>query len=71
METFGQILESARTSKRISLKKVSQKLLIKKEHLEALEKQNWQKLPESTFVKGYTTSYSKYLGLDVEKMLAI
>ena len=71
METFGQTLENARTAKKISLKYASQKLLIKKDHLEALERQDWQKLPESTFVKGYITSYSKFLDLDVQKMLAL
>jgi len=71
MDTFGQILEKTRIAKKISLKKASQKLLIKKEHLEALEKEDWQSLPEITFVKGYITSYSNFLELDSEKMLAL
>jgi len=71
METFGQILESNRVAKKISIEKASQKLLIKTSHLEALEKENWQELPESTFVKGFIVSYSKFLGLNSEKMLAL
>lgn len=71
MSTFGQILVSKRQAKRISLQKASKKLLIKREHLEALEEEDWQKLPETTYVKGYIVSYSKLLDLDTEKMLAL
>lgn len=71
METFGKVLETTRIKKRISLKKASLKLLIKQEHLAALEKEDWPNLPETTFVKGYIISYSKFLDLDADKMLAL
>ncbi len=71
MEKFGELLSSQRKVKNISLKKASQKLLIKEEHLEALEAEDWQNLPEATFVKGYIASYARFLGLDVDKILAL
>lgn len=71
MNKFGDVLTGKRQSKGLSLKKISNKLLIKEEHLLALEKENWSKLPETTFVKGYIKTYSEYLGLDPNKMLAL
>src|SRR3990167_11368716 len=71
MEKFGEILSSQRKVKNISLKRASAKLLIKKEHLLALENEDWQSLPEATFVKGYIASYAKFLGLDPAKVLAL
>ncbi len=71
MEKFGEILSIQRKTKNISLKKAADKLLIKKEHLEALESENWQNLPEATFVKGYITTYAQFLGLDPQKILAL
>lgn len=71
MSRFGELLKEKRESKRISIVKVSNKLLIKKEHLLALESEDWQSLPESTFVKGYIRNYAEFLSLDQEKMLAL
>lgn len=71
MEKFGEILSSQRKVKNISLKRASAKLLIKKEHLQSLENEDWQSLPEATFVKGYITTYAKFLGLDPAKVLAL
>ena len=71
MEKFGEILSSQRKVKNISLKRASAKLLIKKEHLLALENEDWQSLPEATFVKGYIATYAKFLGLDSAKILAL
>ena len=71
MEKFGEVLASGRKSKKISLKKASAKLLIKIEHLEALENEDWQNLPEATFTKGYISSYAKFLDLDPKKVLAL
>lgn len=71
MSSFGNILKATRESKRISIKKASEKLHIKNEHLQALENEEWASLPEATFVKGYIKTYSEYLGLNKEKMLAL
>src|SRR3989344_3243135 len=71
MGSFGEILLSQRNKKRISLSRVAEDLHIKKEHLEALEKEDWSSLPEATFVKGFITSYTQYLCLDPVHTLAI
>lgn len=71
MGKFGEILTSQRKTKGISLKKAARVLKIKVDHLKALEEEDWQNLPDATFVKGFITSYANYLGLDSTKTLAI
>jgi len=71
MQNFGQLLTETRKKKKISFKKASEDLLIKKERLEALEKSEWEKLPEPAFVKGFLKSYAQYLSLDPEYILAL
>ena len=71
MKQFGEVLSQERKKKRISLNHAAGDLLIKKEHLEALENHAWADLPDPTFVKGFLKSYASYLGLDPQHILAI
>ena len=71
MNKFGDVLSKQRQLKNISIKNAAKKLLIKEDQLIALEEQNWQMLPESTFVKGYIKSYSEFLGLNPDNMIAL
>lgn len=71
MQTVGQLLKSARLEKGLSLEQIERATKIKKRLLEALEKGNYQKLPPSTFVKGFIRNYGNYLGLSVDKLLAL
>ena len=71
MNKVGGIFSSARKSKRISVKKASEDLLISRENLEAIEKSDWQNLPEPPFAQGFIRSYAQYLGLNVEHTLAL
>ena len=71
MRKLGESLSLQRKRKRITQDKASIDLAIKKDHLIALEEENWEELPEPTFVKGYVKNYSEYLGLDPEYMLAL
>ncbi len=71
MQKFGEQLKEARKRKKISIDKASQDLVIKKNHLTALEEEDWKELPEPTFVKGYIKSYAEYLGIDQDYTLAL
>lgn len=71
MATFGETLVLARKRKGISLDKIASDLHISKENLEALEKADWQKLPDTAFVKGFVKNYAQYLGLDQNYLLAL
>lgn len=71
MKKFGDLLSSQRKKKRIATARVENELSIKKEHIEALENEEWSKLPEPPFTKGYIKSYASYLGLSPDYLLAI
>src|SRR3989344_7504689 len=71
MNSVGNSLKEARNRKKISLKKAAKDLHIKKEILEDLESGFFLKLPEPTYVKGILRSYSPYLGLNTDHMLAL
>lgn len=71
MKKFGDLLSAQRKKKRISIEKASRELVIKAMHLEALENEDWQNLPEAAFARGYVKSYAQYLGLDSQYLLAL
>ena len=71
MRTVGQILKETRETRYYSLEDVEKAIKIRKEILIALEADDYQKLPPSTFVQGFIKNYAKFLGLDKEKLLAI
>lgn len=71
MRQFGELLSSARKKRRISIDRAARDLVINKDHLQALEDENWRDLPEPAYVKAYIKSYAQYLKLDPEFTLAI
>lgn len=71
MRTVGQVLREARAEKLYSLEEVEKSIKIRKELLLALENDDYNKLPPATFVRGFIKNYSKFLGLDADKLLAI
>ncbi|KKR31085.1 MAG: hypothetical protein UU37_C0002G0069 [Candidatus Gottesmanbacteria bacterium GW2011_GWA2_41_12] len=71
MLTVGQILKKARIEKKIPLEDIEKKTKIRKKFLEALEKEEWEKLPSLPYIKGFISNYSNYLGLKPGEMLAI
>ena len=71
MKTVGQILKEAREAKLLTLGDVEKHTKIRIELLEALEADNYAKLPPSTFVQGFIKNYGKFLNLNGEKLLAI
>ncbi len=71
MRTVGQILKEEREAKFYSLDEIEKATKIRKELLKALEEDDYSKLPPPTFVQGFIKNYGKFLGLNVEKLLAI
>lgn len=71
MKTVGQVLKEARQVKLYTLEEVEKSTKIRRELLEALENDNWSKLPPPTFVQGFIKNYGKFLGLNEDKLLAI
>lgn len=71
MKTVGQILKEEREKRFYSLEEVEKSTKIRKELLEALENDNWDKLPPPTFIQGFIKNYARFLKLDSEKLLAV
>ncbi len=71
MKTVGQILKEEREKRFYSLEEIEKATKIRKELLEALEDDNWSKLPPPTFIQGFIKNYAQFLKIDSEKLLAI
>ena len=64
LETVGQDLRAARIRRGDDLAAVSRALKIRKDHLDALESDQIDRLPGKTYAIGFVRSYARYLGLD-------
>ena len=64
MESVGKLLSEARIAKGLSLEKVSEEVNIRLAYLEALENDEYSKLPEEVFIKGFIRNYGNFLGLN-------
>ncbi len=71
MHSVGQTLKDARLAKFYTLEEVGRATKIRKELLEALEQDNYKKLPPSTFVQGFIKNYCRFLGLSEDRVLAV
>lgn len=70
IENLGLYLKNLREEKKIPIAQVAQALKTKLETIQALEANDFQKIPAPTYVKGYLRSYANYLGIDSEQILA-
>jgi len=71
MITAGEVLKNKRESLGKDLNTVSVDTKIQKRFLEYIENNQYDKFDSEVFISGFIKIYSKYLGLDVEKLLAI
>lgn len=70
MKTVGEILKSARAEQNISLDEAESVTKIRKKYLQALEENEWQKLPSLTYTKGFIKNYAQFLGLNFDLVMA-
>jgi len=71
MKTVGEILSAARCQQKISLEKLSQITKIDTRYIKALEENDCDKFPTSTFIKGFIRNLSLALGKNPDEMIAI
>lgn len=72
MAAFGDTLHSARAQRGLSLIEAAQQTYISRFYLDALEKENFNALPDgSTFRRGIVRHYASYLGLDPAVLLKL
>ena len=65
----GGRLKAAREAQGLQLEKVADELHLKEATLIALEKNDYEQLPQPVFIKGYVRKYARLLGLDSDVMI--
>jgi cytoskeleton protein RodZ len=68
--TFGERLKRERELREVPLEEITLATRIGPRFLEALENEDWDKLPGGVFNRGFVRSIARYLGLDEESFLA-
>ncbi len=68
-ELPGAILAGIREQKGYSREFVAGKLHLRVNVVELLEADDYQKMPESVFIKGYMRAYAKLLGISAEPLI--
>jgi cytoskeletal protein RodZ len=67
---FGERLKRERELREVTLEEITQATRIGPRFLEALENEDWDKLPGGVFNRGFVRSIAHYLGLGEEAFLA-
>lgn len=70
MATFGENLRREREMRGVTLEEISAATKITVRSLQALEADDFSKLPGGIFTRGFIRSYLKYLGLDEDALMA-
>jgi cytoskeletal protein RodZ len=68
--TFGERLKRERELREVKLDEVASATRIAPRFLEALENEQWEKLPGGVFGRGFVRSIARYLGLSEENLLS-
>ncbi len=69
--SLGACLREARLARGLSIEEVTLAIKFGARQIEAIERDDFGKLPGSTFVRGIVRSYAKLLQIDAEPLLAI
>lgn len=69
METLGQYLIRERKMREIDLEEIINKTRIRRNYLQALEKDELEMLPPRPFVYGFLKAYAQYVGLDGDDLV--
>ena len=67
---FGECLKRERELREVSLSEITAGTRIGTRFLEALENEQWEKLPGGVFNRGFVRAIAHFLGLDEENLLA-
>src|SRR5580704_14446572 len=66
---FGERLKREREMREVSMDELTKATRISKRFVEALENEDWDKLPGGMFGHGFIRTIARYLGLDEEGLL--
>ncbi len=68
---LGNLLKTERENKGFSLERVAGITRLRVHFIEALENEDWEKLPARAFIKGFIRSYARAIGLDAEEAVRV
>ena len=71
VENIGKHLANARMKKNLSLEDISKKTKINMNILKNLEANDFENLPNLTYVRGFVKNYAKTVGIDIEESVGI
>ena len=66
---IGEELRATRIRRGRSLQQANQATRIALRYLEAMEDEDWDRMPAATYARGFISSYAQYLGLDPKPLL--
>ena len=69
LDSVGATLRAARLNRGVDPEQVATTLKMRREHVEAIEDNDFTRLPGRTYAIGFVRSYARYLGLDAEIMV--
>ena len=67
MAGIGQLLRETREAKGLTLDDVEQEIRIRSSYLEALENEDYDRLPGAVYVRGFLRNYARFLGVELEE----
>lgn len=71
MTTLGELLQTTRLRKKLTLEEVAKATKIKATFLSAIERGEYYKLPSPAYAKGFAQNYGEYLGLSKKEIIAL
>lgn len=69
--TIGEQLKDARTVKGYSIEYIAGKLHLRSQILSLIEEDNFDRLPQPVFIKGYIRAYAKCVDLDSDSLIEL
>lgn len=67
----GATLRSMREARRVSVNEASQRLKYSVRQIEALESEEWERLPGGVSLRGFVRNYARYLDANVDSVLVL
>jgi len=69
MQTFGEYLKREREARKVSLREVAHLTNITERYLDFIEKDDYAKIPEGPYIRGYISSYATAIGINTHEAL--
>ena len=69
MQTFGDYLKKQREDRKVSLREVARLTNITERYLDFIEKDDYAKIPEGPYIRGYISSYATAIGINAHEAL--